>query len=60
MLTASKIFIELKYSNLVSYLYGLMRRITPYCNMTVTLFNTLHYHKWALILRFVFLCSVIF
>ena len=43
MLTASFIFIEVKYSFLVSDLYGLIRRILctiyvgPYCKFTVTL-----------------------
>ena len=43
MLTSPDIFIELKSSTLVSYLYGLMRRIlelicvAPYCKFTVPL-----------------------
>ena len=43
MLKESSIFIGLKYSNLVSDLYGLMRRIlylisvAPYCRIIVTL-----------------------
>ena len=65
MLTTSYIFIELGYSTLISDLYGLMRCIlylifiTPYCNVTVPLVNTLHYKKWALIWRRLFVCRAI-
>ena len=42
-----------------------MRRIlylifnSTYCYVTVPLVNTLCYHKWAIIWRFVFVCSAI-
>ena len=63
MLIPKNIFIELKPSTLVSDLYGLMKCIlyliciAPYCNVTVPLVNTLSYHKWALVWRFIFVFS---
>ena len=56
---------ELEFSTLVSYLYGLTRRIlyviciTLFCNFNFEIDKKIYYHKWALIWRFVFLCSVV-
>ena len=65
MLTPSEIFIELKYSTLVSNLNGLMRHIlclicvSQYCKFTVPLVKKLCYHKKAFIWHFIFVCSVV-
>ena len=64
MLTSSDIFVEIESSTLVSYLwinatYIILNFYRTIFFVTVTLVNILHGHKWALIWRFVFVCSTI-
>ena len=62
MLTSLHIFLGLISSTFISDLYGLMQHILcliciiPYCKFTAPLEKN---HKWSLIWRFVFVCSVI-
>ena len=64
-MTSSDIFFEIKYSILVSDLYGLIQRILrliffgPYCNITLPLENRCVITKGALIRRVIFVCSVV-